>query len=125
MLYFYKMTKKQDLGRKGEDFATDYLEKQGYVIQERNWRYSKAEIDIICKKEDVLIFVEVKTKSYDYYGKPEESVTPFKERLIIDAANRYMEITGHDWEIRFDIIALLTDKEKEFSLEHFKDAFFD
>ncbi len=119
------MTKKQDLGRKGEDFATHYLENKGYIIQERNWRYSKAEIDIICKLDEVLIFVEVKTKSYDYYGKPEESVSAFKEKLVIDAANRYMEMTGHDWEIRFDIISLLANKEDEFKLEHFEDAFFD
>jgi len=118
------MTKKQDLGRKGEDFSSDYLEKAGYQILERNWRYSKAEIDIIAKKDDALIFIEVKTRSYDYYGKPEESVTSFKERLIIDAANRYMELTGHDWEIRFDIISLLANKNDGFHLEHFEDAFF-
>jgi len=118
------MTEKQELGRKGEGFATNYLQNKGYIIQERNWRYSKAEIDIICKLDEVLVFVEVKTKSYDYYGKPEESVGAFKEKLIIDAANRYMEMTGHDWEIRFDIISLLANGKDEFTLEHFEDAFF-
>ncbi len=118
------MTEKHDLGRKGEDFAVNYLIKRGFTILERNWRFSKAEIDIICKKEEILVFVEVKTKSYTYFGQPEESVDLKKETLIIDAANRYMEKVHHDWEIRFDIITLILQKDNSFKIKHFEDAFF-
>lgn len=118
------MAEKHEIGRKGEDFACNYLRKNGFTILERNWRFSKAEIDIIAKANEVLVFVEVKTKSYTFYGKPEESVTEKKQALIIDAANQYMESIGHEWEIRFDIIGLILKKDGSFELEHFEDAFF-
>jgi len=118
------MAEKHDFGRKGEDFACKYLLKKGYSILERNWRFSKAEIDIIAKKEDVLVFVEVKAKSYTFYGRPEESVDGRKQALMIDAANQYMQSVGHDWEIRFDIISLVGTKDDGFELKHFEDAFF-
>lgn len=118
------MAEKHDLGHKGEDFASKYLRKNGYQILERNWRFSKAEIDIIVKIMDVLVFVEVKTKSYTFYGEPEESVDDKKQALMIDAANQYMQSIGHEWEIRFDIISLVSRKDGKFDLKHFEDAFF-
>lgn len=105
--------------------AVKHLISDNYQILETNWRYSKAEIDIIAKLDQALIFVEVKTRSYNYYGEPEEAVTEKQEHLIMDAAQRYMEEVGHEWEVRFDIIAVILDKNKALSkLEHFKDAFF-
>lgn len=105
--------------------AVNHLVSAGYDIIERNWRFSRAEIDIIAKYDDVLIFVEVKTRSYTYFGKPEDSVDEKKEALIMDAAQRYMEQVQHDWEIRFDIISILLDKDMNISkLEHFEDAFY-
>lgn len=118
------MARQQTIGKLGEDTAAIFLEKTGYIILERNWRFSKAEIDIIAKDGEVLVFVEVKAKSYTYFGAPEESVSTYKENLIIDAAQQYMIKIGHDWEIRFDIISILFDKNKEASITHFKDAFF-
>lgn len=119
------MATTREIGQKGESLAVDHLVLAGYEILERNWRYSRAEIDIIAKKDEVLVFVEVKALSYAYYGKPEEAVTEAKETLIMDAAQRYMESVGHEWEIRFDIISLILDKNLEIKqLEHFEDAFF-
>ncbi|MBK8052207.1 MAG: YraN family protein [Saprospiraceae bacterium] len=118
------MARQQTIGLLGEDTATAFLQGLGYTILERNWRYSKAEIDIICKDQDVLVFVEVKSKSYTYFGEPEDSVSAYKENLIIDAANRYMEKVGHDWAIRFDIISIVFDKKRNPAITHFKDAFF-
>lgn len=118
------MAKKHDLGNKGEEYAANHLLAEGYTIEARNWRFSRAEIDIIAKKDEALIFVEVKTRSYDYYGKPEESIKAWKEALLIDAANAYMRMVGHDWEIRFDIISILADKSGKMKLTHFEDAFF-
>jgi len=118
------MARQQTIGNLGEEKATLFLQEIGYKILERNWRFSKAEIDIIAKDGEVLVFVEVKSKSYTFFGAPEESVSAYKENLIIDAAHQYMIKIGHDWEIRFDIISIVFDKNKNASITHFKDAFF-
>jgi len=116
---------KKEIGNLGEQLAESYLVTSGYDILEKNWRYSRAEIDLITKVGEILVFVEVKTRSYDYFGKPEDAVTPAQEHLIMDAAQRYMEKIGHDWEIRFDIISIILDKKgQKHDLQHFKDAFF-
>ncbi len=115
----------REIGNTGENLATNYLISHGYEIQEKNWRFSKAEIDIIAKEGEILVFVEVKTRSYTYYGKPEDSVNAKKEALIMDAAQRYMEKTGHDWEIRFDIISIILGGDnRAVQINHYKDAFF-
>ncbi len=122
---FHKqMSEHNDLGVKGEKIAQSYLKNNNYLILETNWRHGRAEIDIICKKEDILVFVEVKTRTSDYFGKPEEFVTKKKERLMFHAANEYMELVNHLWEIRFDIISILIDNSGNVDLNHFEDAFF-
>jgi len=118
------MATKKELGQRAETLAVDYLRKKSYVIRERNWRFSRAEIDIIAQKEEVLVFIEVKMRSYNYYGNPEEFVTEKQQALIQEAASQYMEQIGHDWEIRFDIIAILWEDHKEASINHYQDAFF-
>ncbi|MCP3930910.1 MAG: YraN family protein [Bacteroidetes bacterium] len=118
------MAKHIETGKKGEQLAREYLEKKGYRILETNWRHSRAEIDIIAKEEEVLVFIEVKTRSYDTLGKPEEFVTPHKEQLMVKAASVYMEKINHDWEIRFDIIAIIIPDKGEPVLQHIEDAFF-
>ena len=118
------MSKHNDLGVKGEKIAQSYLKNNNYLILETNWRHGRAEIDIICKKEGILVFVEVKTRTSDYFGKPEEFVTKKKERLMFHAANEYMELVNHLWEIRFDIISILIDNSGNVDLNHFEDAFF-
>ncbi|KXK37749.1 MAG: YraN family protein [Saprospiraceae bacterium] len=112
------------IGKRGEDHAVAFLQEAGYDILERNWRFSKAEIDIIAKDGDILVFVEVKTKSYTYFGAPEESVSAHKEALMIDAAGQYMESINHEWEIRFDIISIVLNKDDQFEITHYKDAFY-
>ena len=118
------MSSHNELGKKGEKIAQSYLEKKNYYILETNWRNKRAEVDIVCKKEDVLIFVEVKTRSNDFFGKPEEFVTRKKKLLLFHAANEYMEQTNHFWEIRFDIISVLIDRFGTIDITHFEDAFF-
>lgn len=114
-----------ELGKIMEDHAEKFLMRSGYIILSRNWRFKKAEIDIVAKKENVLVFVEVKSRSSEYFGAPEISINAQKEAMIIDAAQRYMEQINHTWEIRFDIISLIFDKSlKKVVLKHFKDAYF-
>ncbi len=118
------MATKKELGQRAESLATEFLQRKSYQIVERNWRFSRAEIDIIAKKDEVLIFVEVKMRSYDYYGNPEDFVSEKQQALIQEAATQYMEEVGHDWEIRFDVIAILWEDDREAKIRHIKDAFF-
>jgi len=118
------MSQHHDLGKKGEQLAVEFLAKKGVQILERNWRYRRAEIDIIAKEGDVLLFVEVKTRSDVYFGRPESFVSQRKRDLMADASAVYMEEIGHDWEIRFDIIAIIVHNEMHHSIDHIKDAFF-
>lgn len=112
-----------ELGTIAEEIATNYLKGQGYQIEVRNWRYRRAEIDIICRKDQLLIFVEVKYRSYDYYGTPDMSVDARKEALLLDAATAYAQECGHDWAVRFDIVTLTGDLSKP-AIHHIPDAFF-
>ncbi len=114
---------KTEIGKKAEDMAARYLLSKGYIILKRNWRYKKAEIDIIAKQDSVLVFVEVKYRSYEHFGAPENAVDKKKESLLLDAGAAFAEEINHDWAVRFDIISLLK-KGMEFQIEHFEDAFF-
>ncbi len=118
------MAKHHQIGKAGEQLAARFLIEKGYTILERNWRFSKAEVDLIAKDGDSLVFVEVKTRSTDYFGKPEEFVSPQKERLLAEAASVYMEQIGHQWAIRFDLISVIYRHEQDFTIEHLEDAFF-
>ena len=118
------MARHNELGRKGEEIAVDFLRDKGYEVLEVNWRHRKAEIDIIAKEAEVLIFIEVKSRTNTYFGRPEVFVDAKKQQLIADAASVYMEQVGHEWEVRFDIIAVLFHNDAYQSVDHFKDAFF-
>lgn len=114
-----------DIGHKGEELAAVFLARKGYTILETNYRASHAEVDIIAQdKNGVLVFVEVKTRTNLAFGRPEAFVTETKQKLIAFAANRYMEHIGHDWEIRFDIVAIFLDTNRSVQVKHLKDAFF-
>lgn len=118
------MGKHNELGIKGENIAAGYLEKKGFKILERNWRFRRAELDIIAFDNKTLVFVEVKTRSDDIFQRPEEAVTTSKRRHIIKAAIGYMDSIGHEWSIRFDIISVVLRGENEPQIDYFKDAFF-
>lgn len=111
-------------GQFGEEIACSYLLSLGYQILKKNWRFSKAEVDIIAMDKDILVFVEVKTRSYSYFGKPEEFVSAHKERLYFDAANVFMEKVNYEGELRFDIIGVLIGQDNKPMIDHYEDAFF-
>jgi len=83
-------THNQTLGRLGEEYVQGYLKKQGFSILEANYRTSFAEIDIIAQKENLIAFVEVKTRESSAFGEPFEAVTKSKQRSIRNAATIYM-----------------------------------
>ena len=113
-----------ELGKWGEEYATQYLVREGYTIVARNWRYDRAEVDIICKKdEETLVIVEVKTRNSDFFGDPQEFVTPGKIKQLIKATDAYVLQEDLDVEVRFDIIAVLKNKAQE-ELRHYENAFY-
>lgn len=115
-------TPAQHTGQGGEDLAARYLSEQGYELLERNFRYGKAEIDLIMRKNKLLVFVEVKTRRNAAYGYPEEFVNRQQQAMIMRAAEQY--ILKNNWQglIRFDIVAILT--EPELQIQHLPDAFY-
>lgn len=118
------MAKHNETGKRGEEIAEAFLRELGFTILETNWRHKRLEVDLIAKDGEVLVFVEVKTRSYDYFGKPEEFVDKKKERHLAHAAAEYMRQTGHDWAIRFDVVSVLMKNENEWEVEYIRDAFF-
>ena len=116
------MADHNELGKKGEALAIDFLVNKGYQIIEKNYRYQKAEVDIIASKKNILAVVEVKTRSTTYFGSPEEFVNPKKIKLLTTAINDYVIKNDLDVEVRFDIIAIVKQKN-EFRIEHLEDAF--
>lgn len=111
-------------GEKGEQLACAYLQRQGYDILASNWRYGKAEVDIIARQHKVLVFVEVKTRSEGHWGQPEDWITPHKVKMLEQAAIGFLHETGHEWEFRFDVIAVVFRSHQAASLFHYPDAFF-
>ena len=117
------MGKHNEFGRLGEQLAADFLLKKGYRIKYRNYRYLKAEIDILAQKQDVLAVVEVKSRSSDHIQEIAETVSKKKIDLLVSAADHYVDTNNLDVEVRFDIITVLK-KGKEYAIEHLEDAFF-
>lgn len=117
------MAEHNTLGKRGEEVAIKFLRSNNYQILETSWHFHHKEIDIIAKKDDVLIFVEVKTRTTDYWGNPEEFVTKTKQRYLIQAAEHYIETINHKGETRFDVISILFE-HFEFTVEHIERAFF-
>lgn len=114
------MSDKIKTGSKGENLAADYLLKKGFEILERNFRFKHAEIDLIIKQEDWLIFVEVKTRSSSAFGEPEEFVDEFKARKIYEAAEDYIFKTDWQGHVRFDVVSIKLGERDE--IMHFEDA---
>ena len=112
-----------ELGKLGEDLATTTLMGKGYEILKRNFVFEKAEIDIIAKKDDTLVIVEVKTRNSSVFGDPQSFVSKGKIKLLVKAANEYVLQNDLDMEVRFDIIAVLKNKYTE-HIEHFENAFY-
>ena len=116
------MAKHNELGKKGEDIAAQYLSEKGYEILERNWRNRHKEIDIIAKDGNELVIVEVKARRSDEHGDPDLAVTRPKQTRLICAANAYIFQNKLDINTRFDIVSIVF-KGDEPVIDHIQDAF--
>ena len=112
-----------ELGKKGEQLAVDLLISKGYIIVERNYRFDKAEVDIIAQKNEILAIVEVKTRSTSDFGNPQDFVKPKQIKNLVKAVDEYVTVNALDVEIRFDIIAIVKEG-KDYKIEHLNDAFY-
>jgi putative endonuclease len=116
------MAEHNDLGIRGEAIATDYLQKKGYIILHKNWRFKKDELDIVANFQGFIVFVEVKTRVNNYVSNPEEAVTKGKQQRLIRAANAYIENYQIDFEARFDVIGIIKNQHTE-EIVHIEQAF--
>jgi len=117
------MAKHNELGKKGEQLAVNYLIKKGYEIVDRNYRFDKAEVDIIARKNNLLSIIEVKTRSSIDFGNPQDFVKPKQIKRLVKAVDEYVTVNGLDVEVRFDIIAIIKNG-KTFDIEHLENAFY-
>lgn len=117
------MAEHNETGEKGEDLASRYLQNKGYTVIATNWNFGKTEIDILARRENILIVAEVKTRKNNYFGEPEESVTRQKQKNLIRAANAYVRKNGLDVEVRFDIVSVILNRGQH-TINHIEDAFY-
>ncbi|MFN3020247.1 YraN family protein [Soonwooa sp.] len=117
------MAEHNDFGKLAEDAACTFLESNCYDILERNFRFLKAEVDIIAKTENTLVIVEVKARSDNHFINPEDAVNKKKMRLLVAAADEYSQSLKEDLDVRFDIISVLKTKQNILEIKHIKDAF--
>ena len=118
------MAAKDDLGRRGEQLATSYLEGKRYVIIERNWRCPLGEIDIVASIGGTLAFVEVKTRSGVDFGHPFEAITVHKLARLRRLAGAWCEAhPGRYDRIRIDAIAVIAPRSGPVSIEHLEGVY--
>jgi putative endonuclease len=108
------------IGRKGEELAAEFLKNKGFTVVAKNYRHKKAEIDLIVKKDNWLIFVEVKTRSSAAYGEPEAFVNSKKARMLFSAAEEFIFANNWQGHVRFDVISVKPGRKTE--IAHFEDA---
>lgn len=119
------MAEHNDLGKWGEDEAANFLERQGYVVLERDWKVGKRDLDIIAltESQETLVFVEVKTRQNDEMQEPEEAVDKLKIRNLAIAANAYVKLHDVQLDLRFDIISIVGKNSQVEQMEHIENAF--
>lgn len=120
------MNLNKDIGKYGETLANSYLRALGFSILKENFRNRFGEIDIIANKNNLLIFVEVKTRFTKSYGTPSESVTRSKQKNIIKLS-KYFLLSKRtlNYFIRYDVIeVLLNSKDDNYKINHIENAFY-
>lgn len=112
------------LGRRGEDAAATYLEAHGWVVVARNYRFGRREVDLVIRRDGILAFVEVKTRSGDGFGSPQDAITRLKRREIEAVAAQYLvRFPPGDVDIRFDAVSVRRWRGRSaLEIEHLEDA---
>ncbi len=116
------MDKTRDIGRSGEQQALQFLMQRGYELVEQNWRKGRAEIDLIMRDREVLVFVEVKKRKISHSNINPFYLAPTQMRRIIDAAAYYMQDNDWQGDFRFDVVLIIRKQDADI-VEHVPDAF--
>jgi len=112
------------LGARGERRAARFLKRQGYRVLARNYRCVSGEIDLICARKELLVFVEVKTRSSDESADPRDAVQPDQWRRIEHAAGYFLRVApSHDRPYRFDLVAIVQQGRRPIRIEHIENAY--
>ncbi len=112
--------KKIELGEKGEDIAANFLEDSGYHILKRNYRIGHSDIDILAQDKETLVFVEVRTKSREERGMPEDTLTAKKLKRMKNTAELYIAFNHYEGLARLDTVCIIIDESDRIKhLEHY------
>ena len=118
------MADHNDFGKLAEELAENFLVEKNYKILAKNYRYLKAEIDIITQFENQIVIVEVKARATDAFMLPQEAINKKKIRLIVSAANEFLETNNIELETRFDVISVLPNEKGKLEITHIENAFY-
>lgn len=118
------MANHNDFGKLAEELAENFLVEKNYKILAKNYRYLKAEIDIIAQFENQIVIVEVKARATDAFMLPQEAINKKKIRLIVSAANEFLETNNIEFETRFDVISVLPNEKGKLEITHIENAFY-
>ena len=113
----------RDIGGIGEDAVCRMLTKHGYEIIKRNFTVRGGEIDIIAKKDDLIAFVEVKTRKRDPLTSGEEAITAYKKKHLIYAAQRFLDAQEKQHSARFDVAVAEYDGGRITKIHYYVSAF--
>lgn len=114
----------QEVGQAGEKIAAEFVREQGYTVVTRNYRKRFGEIDIIAEDAGTLVFIEVKTRRTSEFGSPLEAVDAHKQQRMARAAQDFLSSTGqHDRSARFDVVAVVLQRDSAPQIEHIRNAF--
>lgn len=117
------MAEHTDFGKQAEQYAIEYLESKGYCIVAKNFRYQKAEIDIIAENNNLLVIIEVKARANNLFIEPYEAVDKRKIKLIVSAADAFLREKQYEKEVRFDIVSIIRGEGNQLKIQHIENAF--
>ncbi len=118
------MADHNEFGKLAEELAESFLVEKNYKILAKNYRYLKAEVDIIAQFENQIVIVEVKARATDAFMLPQEAINKKKIRLIVSAANEFLETNNIELETRFDVISVLPNEKGKLEITHIENAFY-
>lgn len=116
--------KAADVGKKGEALAAEWYLAAGYRVLQRNFRCRLGEIDLVCEKDDVLVFAEVKTRTGSALDRPGAWVDKVKQRKLLNAARQYLYANNlNEPYTRFDVVEVLLNSDGAYRIEVTENAF--
>ena len=113
-----------ELGKTGEEKAATFLEAKKMIVLDRNYRFMRAEVDIVASTDREIVFVEVKTRRNIRYGEPEESIDDNKKKQLFKVAGAWLhERRMEGAPVRFDVVTVMNPNEKGEKINHIEGAF--